>query len=238
MSSTELIELLGSIEYLKKHYLQYNKTTPLPTSTEQELARAFSIFFHAELEHYFEKVALKLIDDVEMKFNSGIINSSTLSIIAFCGTKFVNAGEALSGNNYRTLKSEFSKRTKDLKDQIEKNHGTSEKYISKIFIPLGISEKNIDPAWLSEINTLADDRGLFAHKSIVDSPKRPETINPADVEARYKRIIYGNGSTFTGINSIESLDAWYQTITNNHSPTISTDGFVRKILKFIKSIFK
>jgi hypothetical protein len=67
------------------------------------------------------------------------------------------------------------------------NHGIREKNVLRILLPAGIREHDIDPGWLSTIDTFGSNRGATAHKA-----GRPQTPpDPAQELETVKAIVKG-----------------------------------------------
>ena len=48
---------------------------------------------------------------------------------------------------------------------IKKNHGIKEENLLEILLPVGISESQLDPLWLADMNAFGTARGDVAHRS-------------------------------------------------------------------------
>ena len=68
---------------------------------------------------------------------------------------------------------------KSFKKIIDNNHGVKEKNILALLLPIGIDSDDLDPAWLADMNTFGEKRGLVAHTSAT-SYMTIQTPDPAN----------------------------------------------------------
>ncbi|MFM6253265.1 MAG: hypothetical protein ACKPEQ_29680, partial [Dolichospermum sp.] len=68
---------------------------------------------------------------------------------------------------------------KSFKKVIDNNHGLKEKNILALLLPIGIDSDDLDPAWLADMNTFGEKRGLVAHTSAT-SYMTIQTPDPAN----------------------------------------------------------
>jgi len=107
--------------------------------------RALRMLFHAEVEHYLEKMSKKLAADLEREVN-GLNNSSSVKQWAIKSAK-----EALVAGN--------------------SNNGIKDSDIKQMFSPLGFTDadfENINPSFLSTMKTFGKRRGDVAHQSVMN----------------------------------------------------------------------
>lgn len=72
----------------------------LPSPEDQERARAFVLFSHAEIEWYIEKATADYLNNVCDAAKDGLFNFSSLSLIAFSDAK-LTVGQSLGGKKGR-----------------------------------------------------------------------------------------------------------------------------------------
>ncbi len=68
---------------------------------------------------------------------------------------------------------------------LDRNHGIREKHLLRIFLPLGVSHKQLDSRLIAACNQLAQKRGEFAHASI----KTHQQVDPKTERDNIKRNI-------------------------------------------------
>ncbi|MFN9399440.1 MAG: hypothetical protein ACK57R_15930, partial [Dolichospermum sp.] len=96
-------------------------------------------------------------------------------------------GEPIDINNIsKTVKEEKIKISKKIdlavesfKRVISQNHGVKEDHILSLLLPIGIDSDDLDPAWLADMNTFGEKRGLVAHTSAT-SYMTIQTPDPAN----------------------------------------------------------
>jgi hypothetical protein len=186
-----------------------------PTPETSELARAFVVLCHAEIEFYLETISLDLANSAIKSVNSGAPNIPAISLLAFGNQSPLGAGDDItSGKNaVRNLVSRVGSAFGEHKKVVEGNNGIRESYMSKMFIPLGLTTEDIDPIWINAINAFANKRGAYAHKGRQHLEAKPARINPSDVYEEAERIIFGGQPVpNVGISSILELDDWYLSV--------------------------
>lgn len=212
--SQALTQFLDSYRNLRKIYLPKRRSNLPPTDIELELTRAFVAFFHAELEGYFESACQAIIDETTSQFQSGTVTATALGLVMFTKMEHENSGDAIIESpkkRVRYLKARFIKAAKKHEDTVGQNHGISQGYLASLFSPLGLTNHSIDTGWVSEIQSLADLRGGFAHKSRLSIDGQPG-ISPSAAFNDARKIIYGVGGAAAGarISSLLDFDRWAQ----------------------------
>ena len=237
---TELLDgLRAELARLAEIYLP-KEPLVLPAPQDQERARAFALFAHAEIEWYIERATESYLVKVCEAAQKGAFNFSSLSLIAFSEAKF-SVGESLGGKkDGRTVATVFGKIQSDLKMVIEGNNGIREKNLSKILGPLGLAGR-IDPAWLSDLDSLASMRGRFAHMSGGAGTTVVGSINPEDVRKLCSRIVEGDGVVGRPqIASISDMDYAFEGWKSEFTSIVSArrsivERFMHYCSRFIKA---
>jgi len=205
--------LVSNYQTLVATYLPNVSAGSIPTPQEQELARAFIVLSHAEIEFYFESLCEEIISHAESEFKAGRVAKSALGIIAFSSTPVQNGGQLLiSGSKQfaRKLSERFYASAQAHRKVYEGNNGIRQKYLAPMFVPLGLTDESIDPTWIVLIDVFAEKRGAIAHKSMAHVEAQSKNINPGDVSKEVKRIIFDDPKLKTPgvISAIESFDEW------------------------------
>lgn len=134
-----------------------SKDTLNMSKQEIELARAYRLLVHAELEAYFESIAKKLLSKAITKWKTK--KKANLTIVSLLAHfKKIEKDDDLNTKINRIV-SDFSK------EIINKNHGIKAKNISDMFVPLGIDKGEIDAALLAALDSFGANRGETAHNS-------------------------------------------------------------------------
>jgi hypothetical protein len=216
--SIAFVDFLRSYKKLDSIYLPNRKSNQPPTDVEIEHARAFITLFHAEVEQYLESTCYAMLDATIVEFNAGSINLAALGLIAFGKLEERVAGPVITPSpkkSVRKITERFREAVSAHQDAISKNNGISQGYLACLFIPLGLTNHLIDPGWVSELQSLADKRGGFAHKGRL-TPEGQPRITPKDAINYARKVIHGVGGAASGvkISSLKDFDNWSQE-TNN-----------------------
>lgn len=212
MTSAHFDRLSSNLDELKRIYLASEATTQPPNAEHQEMARAFLVFAHAELEWYAERICIDLSDLILHEAKNGRFSSSTLALLTFSTLENLNGGDSLGGKKAgaRMLTSRVGDAQSKHKQVAEANEGIREKHLSKLFVPLGLTGDQVDSTWLIDLDTLGTSRGAFAHMSRSESRASPLAANPSEAWGLCHRIVWGSPATSSGsISSIEELDQWF-----------------------------
>ena len=145
-----------------------SKTTYTPK--EIDLTCAFVVLVHAEIEEFCEEI-------VTEKAKKALGKSQTLGrttpvlrrIVAFhVGKEKKSWSEVLSPSPLIVESASNS-----YFGAVRENHGVKRKNLEHLLYPLGMTEPQLDPTWLVQMDSFGSARGRFAHKSI-------RAFNPPD----------------------------------------------------------
>ncbi|NEU29170.1 hypothetical protein GN156_00030 [bacterium LRH843] len=175
--SQRFTDLKNRLDDLEINLLEGIKTKDISdlTESEQDLARAFRVLSHAEIEAYFEDSATILLNYAKEKWNTHKEVNITIAAL-FAHYEKIEANLPL-GTKINQIVSRFQR------SRIDQNHGIKEENLVKLFIPLGIDKENFDVAWLSTINSYGKDRGKTAHTAA-------KTQQPIDVNTELRTLEY------------------------------------------------
>lgn len=161
------------------------------TRAEIEFARAFCVMCHAEIEAYFEHLALKKAHSAFNKWDKYKKSSRCLMFLLLSYSFEINLKKRAlpkTVNDLGQRKTQFElllatspQVKKSFEDAIDKNHGIKEKHLRTLFGSLGYDFSKMDTILLSDLNSWADDRGQYAHG-------KPKPFNPIDELNRVKRV--------------------------------------------------
>jgi len=214
MASKHFANLAQSLVELKRIYLNDALSWALPTPDHQELARAFQVLAHAELEHFAEEAFRELGNHSLAGAASGQFGRPALALIAFSGLGPLHGGTALvaAKKKPRQLATRVGEAHAALQLRINKNCGVREKHLAAMAVPLGLSAAAIDNTWLNDLDAFCSSRGAYAHMSRTSKNGSHLAVNPNDVWAKCERIVWTNPALATPgvISSFESLDDWIE----------------------------
>lgn len=206
--------LRNAYSELVSAYLPNTDPNVLPSPKEQEWIRAFIVLVHAELEYYFESICMDIADSILSNMRSEQYTEATVGIIAFSSIQGRDGGEQLipgKKDKVRKVSLRVGEAVESHKQIISGNNGISQKYLASLFVPLGLTNNDIDPLWIGAIDSFADKRGAYAHKSRSHIEADPKNLNPHDVLSEAKRIIFSDprlSGGSGGMSSVESFDVW------------------------------
>lgn len=217
MGSLHFQKLEENVQELKRAYLDVALASNVPTGDQQEFARAFVVFCHAELEWFVERICVDLADLILQKAVVGTISNATLAMLTFSALDPVHGGESLGRKKTaRSLPSRVGDAVSKFKSAVEGNDGLREKHLAKLLIPLGIDANAVDSAWLADVDSLCTWRGAFAHVARSESNATHLAVNPTDIWNHCQRVVWGAASGGR-ISSFQALDEWCFTAATHFS---------------------
>jgi len=171
MPSSRFQDLETRITDLEKHLIP----SPFdPTGSYDDVVyehtRAFRVLVHAEFEAFIEDRVIEVVNTAFSRWEySGVISTSLLSVVAYKESLHAMP-ESLSDASQKKKYPDLKARVEAAKNEFNRyvrtqNHGIKEKNVLRLLMPIGITEKEMDPVWLSITETWATARGEVAHKS-------------------------------------------------------------------------
>ena len=182
-------------QYLCKRYKELKRAL-LPSklsltgnyqNTTFEKVSAFKLLTHAELEYYFEEIALTIAKDAYEKWKKNNIASPALvALLAYCKKDFPAIPES---TNDQKSKKGLDERIQDAYTQYNSyvrsnNHGIKEKNMLALFLPIGVKKDQIDNSLLIALDNYGAARGIIAH-----STKAKQQSSPSDANQAIKDLI-------------------------------------------------
>ncbi|SFZ93845.1 hypothetical protein SAMN05428642_103367 [Flaviramulus basaltis] len=164
-NSKRYIRLVSRINSLETNLLPIVKISGNYTKKESDLIRSYVLLVHAEIESYFEDVALQKI---EKAFDDWIIgrkkSNCLLAVMSFCADE-INWDRIQKVDK---LKFDFrvNKVVRHFINKLGSNHGIKSEHLYKMLLPVGVEESDLDNAWLSTMDSFGAQRGSIAHSTI------------------------------------------------------------------------
>jgi hypothetical protein len=187
------------IHELRRSFLPKNfNPTGQYTSFQIDKTIAFRLLVHSEIESYFEDRAREIANKALRNWKKNAQPSKVLMcLLAFTDKNWGLPPETVK--NIQGQKPIISERletaAKIYFSKLETNHGVRERNILQILLPIGIDYDQIDPFWLTEIDSFGGRRGEVAHKSKLTITE----IDPKDEWEKVKKVI------IPGIKDIDLL---------------------------------
>lgn len=170
--SKEYKHLEKRISQIEKNF-KFNQSTNGITNLQADRLRGLRLLCHAELEDYFESVALKLLTKAEKRWVEKKIANYNLSSLFIWHDK-------IDKNDTNDTKARMI--IADYRKEIKSNHGIKEDNIKKLFGPLGYRTDDFDSTFISTLSSFGALRGETAHMSA------NKTQQPLDQNTELKRI--------------------------------------------------
>lgn len=169
-------ELQGIVMDLERKFIQVHIPTK-PTATPEDYSldvKAYCVLSHAALEDFFEKISLSLMEHlIQALYNKRRkIDRGLLIFLKIYGSEIKIEDEKEPTFEY--LRESLDKAKKTFSEYVYNNHGISpKKYLAQLMLPVGIDVPQ-DPNWLNSLEQLAQERGKYAHKGMVNKILSPE----------------------------------------------------------------
>jgi hypothetical protein len=186
--SDKFITLEMQLDRLKDEFLP--EISPTGSYSESQLSRtaAYRVLAHAEIESYLEERARTIVIDAKKAWETGKTTRTLICLLGFSDLTMDKPPDTLKkpsnvkqDNHDKRLEitEKINSAIKSFKKVIDNNHGLKEKNILALLLPIGIDSDDLDPAWLADMNTFGEKRGLVAHTSAT-SYMTIQTPDPAN----------------------------------------------------------
>ncbi|MEZ3432840.1 MAG: hypothetical protein K1W36_21940 [Lachnospiraceae bacterium] len=170
--SKEYKHLEKRISQIERNF-KFNQSINGITNLQADRLRGLRLLCHAELEDYFESVALKLLTIAEKKWIEKKIANYNLSSLFIWHDR-------IDKNDTNDTKASMI--IADYRKEIKSNHGIKEENIKKLFGPLGYKIDDFDATFISTLSSFGALRGETAHTSA------NKTQQPLDQNTELNRI--------------------------------------------------
>lgn len=170
--------LIKRLTKLKKIYLPRSLSpTGAYKDSTYEKVRAYKVLTHAEMEYYFEEIALSIATksfDRWLRYKQASVPLVALAV--YYEGVYASIPESHTGNRIEeNLDFRIKKAYQFYMHQIrDKNHGIKEKNILNIFLPIGISVNDLPEDMLIALNNYGTSRGTIAHSTRAENPVAPD----------------------------------------------------------------
>ena len=178
MHTENYIRLQRRAEKLRRVYLP-SAFSPTGSYSDNvyEKVRAYKVLVHAEMEYYFEEIALLIAKKAYQKWQEKRKASTPLlAMVAYYSGNYSAAPDSHDGNRSdENIDWRINKAFADYNALVRtNNHGIKERNILSIFLPIGIQISDIDENMLIELNNFGAERGNIAHSTRVGAIVTPE----------------------------------------------------------------
>ena len=178
MHTDKYMRLQTRLKKLKKVYLP-SSFSPTGTYSDSvyEKVRAYTVLSHAEMEYYFEEIALSIAEKAYKKWTqSKKASKPLLAMVAFYEGQYSSVPETHDGNRSdETIDERIRKAYSSYNEQVRvKNNGIKEANILKVFLPIGIQINDLDENLLIALSNFGKERGSIAHSTKSSSLTTPD----------------------------------------------------------------
>lgn len=164
-NSARYRRLTSRIVFLENNLLPPVKLAGNYTKKESDLIRSYVLLTHAEIESYFEDIALakaqKSLNDWKVSRKR---SHCLLAMMSFTSVELNWEKEKVEKKvkfDYRVNRTFVH-----FKEKLKNNHGIKSNNVLDILLPIGIEEHELDTAWLTIMDEFGKKRGLIAHSTI------------------------------------------------------------------------
>lgn len=176
--SRRLKQLVNRLAELRGHLLppQFSPTGQY-TDRDHDLARAYLVLVHAEIEAYCEdrgrKIARRAHQIWQTKGRRGAV---LIRLLEFHHVSTRKPWTTLDKSPDR-----IESAVNSYMSSIDQNHGIREENLCKILFPIGVEPASLDPVWLTTMDSFGQSRGTVAHTSV-------KTQQPIDPQTEFLRV--------------------------------------------------
>lgn len=178
MHTEKYSRLVNRLDKLRTVYLP-SEFSPTGSYTDDDLEKvcAYKVLSHAEMEYYFEQIALEIVQkSFHLWRSSKRVSRPLLSLVAYYDGSFPALPDAHGGNNAdKDLNWRVGEAVTKYNKQVrDKNHGIKEKNILSIFLPIGVETSDIDADMLRDLDNFGSERGTIAHSTRASTLTTPD----------------------------------------------------------------
>jgi hypothetical protein len=186
--SAELNNLTANVRQLVDTFLNYKSNVNGKYTKKQLLqCRSYITFGHAEIEHYFETVGLRVLDRALDKWNAkGRIDRVIGCLLAFRQKEVVAVPDDITQpKGHQKISTIIHKAAAAHRNIIRTNNGIKPTNFSDIFTPLGVDDSHVASAFMIQLNNIGTSRGLLAHTSgsvSLQNLRDPITVEKVEID--------------------------------------------------------
>ncbi|WP_460716155.1 HEPN domain-containing protein [Nocardioides dilutus] len=147
--------------------------------------RGFILLVHAEVETYVEDMVGSVLDAAKNRWvNRQALGRCVTTLMMYNDKQLIPPPSLGKQNPNETLDATIKSVIKKHGDYVTKdNHGVKQKNLLRLLLPIGVTDNDLDPIWLGDMDTFGSLRGVVAHNSArrVQTPPDPgislKTVN-------------------------------------------------------------
>lgn len=138
----------------------------------QELIKGYIVLVHAQIEYYFEELAISIAQESYFEYENNKNIQIPLLSISSVNIFEISYPESFSDNrpkSFVNLNDRIKRIYSKYFETVKMNHGITEKYLINLFWPLGVDVEIFDTNLLAMLASLASQRGEIAHARFNES---------------------------------------------------------------------
>nr|WP_321352973.1 HEPN domain-containing protein [uncultured Methanoregula sp.] len=184
-NSKRFQELEKSINYLTGFLLPSQKPSADYSLEELIRMRSHRILIHAEIESYFEDIAVDKIRTAAAEYKMTKKTGPVLAALFACSQRQTPVKLPDTHNKNRNFfENRLDEESTIFHNMVKNNHGIHQNNILQLLLSIGVCETEIDQTLLIDLDQLGTQRGEFAHTSI--SNKTKQKFDPSIERNRIK----------------------------------------------------
>lgn len=199
--SAKFRQLERRLKALRRHFLPKSFSVTGDYSPRQiDLAMAYRLLCHAEIEHHLEEASKDLAIFKVKEAKVGNVSFTVLTLVAYykIGWGGLETDVFFEGENSKPDKSNpFKHPIGELLEDalkgylghvLKDNHGIRTENLKRILRPVGVDLEKLDATWITAMEDFGKSRGETAHKSSVGVSRQ---IDPKDEFDRVGQLLLG-----------------------------------------------
>jgi hypothetical protein len=181
---------------IRKNFLPREfSATASYTAKQIDLARGYRLLSHAEIEAFIEDIASTVIRSKVQRWEANRKPSNLLVAFLAC----YHAGWSESSDDPGAMPEASRKKVKNdaaevvrlaftqYMQKVRENHGVKDSNIKRLILPTGVALTDLDQAWLANLNSFGELRGIVAHTSV----STQQTLDPQNELQTVNSLIVG-----------------------------------------------
>ena len=173
-------ELKSRLQRLDTSLLPSDKLAGDYTDQEEDRVRAYVLLAHAEFEQYFETLALFTAHRAKARSGPASCEPVVSRLILYRAIRSDEKIEMATNESISGAVSFFEK-------TVNRNHGLKSSNILRIFMPLGLNHRDVDPVLLADLDAFGTLRGGIAHTTA----KLVQGSSPSQERKRVANLLSG-----------------------------------------------
>jgi RiboL-PSP-HEPN len=188
-------ELQKRLTELRRHLLPRTSLTGAYTARQYDRVRAFRLLAHAEIEACVEDLVFKVATESFQRWKlDSRPRTCLVALVAYYEGSFPPTPTSILQPSQNPTLDLLEARIERAKNHycnqiIRNNHGIREHDLLSMFFPVGITDTDLDNAWLATVDSFGQTRGETAHRA----GRTQQPPDPVDERDTVDQIVAGLG---------------------------------------------